>query len=352
MCQKQTSVSHSSTASEIVSLDAGLRWTDYLLWTCGVVIECHVHRTVPNHKNQARRRHLGCRCWGIGKFRPVRNPYSETQCKGSHHSERWSKMSGGDQVIRKIHLNMDQPESSEELRDDLRWESDGSQSIDTVTDDREAPNDFWSIKGKLHLLSSRCIPDTLRYTDVIRRTHTTFDVFEESRIDDYWNIDANRNLSEPWTGFTQFTMQVRRWRAECDFKGPGVQFFRFFEFLNCSFLTSIAARFLVTFLWTHVLSRLGVTPWRLFFFFFDFWVFLFFFDFFWFFWLFHFLNLSFDFFVLFFRYSPFFHFLFVLFLFLFFHIRAVQRWRAGRSVATSTNHPTKFFEFVKLILRP
>ena len=35
----------------------------------------------------------------------------------------------------------------EELRDDLRGESDGSQPIDTVMDDREARNVFWSIVG-------------------------------------------------------------------------------------------------------------------------------------------------------------------------------------------------------------
>ena len=29
---------------------------------------------------------------------------------------------------------------------------------------------------------------------------------QESRIDDYWNIDGSRDLSDPWTGFTQFTL--------------------------------------------------------------------------------------------------------------------------------------------------
>ena len=29
---------------------------------------------------------------------------------------------------------------------------------------------------------------------------------QEKRIDDYWNIDGSRNLSDPWTGFTQFTL--------------------------------------------------------------------------------------------------------------------------------------------------
>ena len=30
------------------------------------------------------------------------------------------------------------------------------------------------------------------------------DVKQERRIDDYWNIDGSRDLSDPWTSFTQF----------------------------------------------------------------------------------------------------------------------------------------------------
>ena len=30
------------------------------------------------------------------------------------------------------------------------------------------------------------------------------DVKQEKRIDDYWNIDGSRDLSDYWTGFTQF----------------------------------------------------------------------------------------------------------------------------------------------------
>ena len=41
--------------------------------------------------------------------------------------------------------------------------------------------------------------------DVSRITHTNLDVMQESRIDDYWNIDGSGDLSDPWTGFTQFT---------------------------------------------------------------------------------------------------------------------------------------------------
>ena len=37
--------------------------------------------------------------------------------------------------------------------------------------------------------------------------HTqNLDVKQERRIDDYWNIDGLRDLSDFWTGFTQFTL--------------------------------------------------------------------------------------------------------------------------------------------------
>ena len=32
------------------------------------------------------------------------------------------------------------------------------------------------------------------------------DVKQEKCIDDYWNINGSRDLSDPWTGFTQFTL--------------------------------------------------------------------------------------------------------------------------------------------------
>ena len=59
---------------------------------------------------------------------------------------------------------------------------------------------------KLHVLKEGSVPIPLRYIDVVRRTNTTLDVLLGSRLDDFWNIDGDRNLSEPWTLFTQFTM--------------------------------------------------------------------------------------------------------------------------------------------------
>ena len=46
----------------------------------------------------------------------------------------------------------------------------------------------------------------LKDIDVSKTTHTNLDVKQEKRIDDYWNVDGSRDLSDPWTGFTQFTL--------------------------------------------------------------------------------------------------------------------------------------------------
>ena len=99
----------------------------------------------------------------------------------------------------------------------LRGESDGSQPSDTPTDDGEARNDFWTIAGNyicghhveprvnLYVPNEESSPIPVQNIDLVRRTNTTLDVLLESRIDDCWNVDGDRDLSEPWTGFTQFT---------------------------------------------------------------------------------------------------------------------------------------------------
>ena len=58
---------------------------------------------------------------------------------------------------------------------------------------------------KLYSPREESFPIPLKYIDVSRTTQT-MDVMQESRIDDSWNIDGSRDLSDPWTGFTQFTL--------------------------------------------------------------------------------------------------------------------------------------------------
>ena len=60
-------------------------------------------------------------------------------------------------------------------------------------------------KVKLYLPREESFPFPLKYKDVSRTTHTNLDVEQEKRTDDYWNIDGSRDLSDSWTGFTQFT---------------------------------------------------------------------------------------------------------------------------------------------------
>ena len=86
---------------------------------------------------------------------------------------------------------------------------------DSLPDAGEARNDFWSISGnfiyrhhveprvKLYLPREESFPTPPKYIDVSRTTHTNLDVMQECRIDDYWNINGSRDLSDSWTGFTQ-----------------------------------------------------------------------------------------------------------------------------------------------------
>ena len=48
------------------------------------------------------------------------------------------------------------------------------------------------------------------HIDVSRIARTNLDVKQERRIDDYWNIDGLRDLSDSWTGFTQSTLLEKK----------------------------------------------------------------------------------------------------------------------------------------------
>ena len=49
-------------------------------------------------------------------------------------------------------------------------------------------------------------PTPLKYTDVIRSTHTDLDVMQGKRIDGFWNVDSNRSLSDSRKEFAKFTL--------------------------------------------------------------------------------------------------------------------------------------------------
>ena len=63
---------------------------------------------------------------------------------------------------------------------------------------------------KLYSPREESFPIPLKYIDVSRTTHTNFDVMQERRIDDYWNTDGSRDLSDSWTGFTHFSLSEQK----------------------------------------------------------------------------------------------------------------------------------------------
>ena len=123
------------------------------------------------------------------------------------------KTPGRDQELRTSTLIRHRPIQGERHIDFL-GESEGSlpQPQDSFPDAGEAINDFWSMSGsfiyrhhveprvKLYSPREELFPIPLKYIDVTRTTHTNLDVKQEKRIDDYWNIDGSRDLSDPWTG--------------------------------------------------------------------------------------------------------------------------------------------------------
>ena len=53
-------------------------------------------------------------------------------------------------------------------------------------------------------------PTPMKYIDVTRTTHTSLDVLMEKHIEDYWNVDGERELSDAWTDFTRFILLNER----------------------------------------------------------------------------------------------------------------------------------------------
>ena len=128
-----------------------------------------------------------------------------------------AKLSGGAHEFREPTLRREQLVRSEDLREELQGNTERSQPTETK-DDAEARHDFWSIEGdfiyrhhneprvQLYVPKEKTFQISLEYIDVTRATYKNLDVLQEKRIDDYWNVDANRSLSDSWKGFTKFTL--------------------------------------------------------------------------------------------------------------------------------------------------
>ena len=132
-------------------------------------------------------------------------------------------ISGGDQKLRTPTLIREHPIQGEGHIDFL-GESEGSlsPSHDSFPDAGEVMNDFCSMSGnfiyrhhvkprvKLYSARGESSPIPMKYIDVSRTTHTNLDVMQERRIDDYWKVDGSRDMSDSWTGFTQFTLSEEK----------------------------------------------------------------------------------------------------------------------------------------------
>ena len=157
--------------------------------------------------------------WGpiSGKALGGPNTVQHSSIEQKHGKQR-IKLPGGVQDLRTSTLIRQRPIRGESHVDFL-GESAGSlpQPHDSFPDASEAINDFWSMsenflyrhhvepRVKLYPPREDSFPIPMKYIDVSRTTHTNLDVKQERRIDDYWSIDGSRDLSDSWTGFTQFT---------------------------------------------------------------------------------------------------------------------------------------------------
>ena len=189
----------------------------------------------------------------VGNVRRIGNLLEKTQCERGDISQtrriqfsnrRWTNQTlGGDQDLKTSTLVRQRPIQGDSHIDFL-GESEGSlpQPHDSLPDAGEAINDFWSMSGsfiylhhveprvKLYSPREESFPIPLKYIDVSRTTDTNVDVKQEKRIDDHWNIDGSRDLSDPWTGFTQFTLLEEKpprrknlVRGETDKKAADIQ---------------------------------------------------------------------------------------------------------------------------------
>ena len=136
------------------------------------------------------------------------------------------KIFGREQRLRTPTLTRDRQERGEE-QEILQGKSDEIHSPtplqqDSTRDDEEAKSDFWRIIGefiyrhhveprvKLHMPKEETFPFPLKYIDVARTTYTSLDVLLEKNIEDYWNVDGEKDLSDAWDSFTRFMLLHER----------------------------------------------------------------------------------------------------------------------------------------------
>ena len=120
----------------------------------------------------------------------------------------------------------------EDFSRELQGEPEGPQPRESK-DDAEDRKDCWSIEGdfiyrhhnelrvQLYVPKEETCLIPLKRIDVTRSAHTDLDVMQEKRVDDYWNVESNRSLSDSWKGFTKFIYFIESNNLPKDICGPG-----------------------------------------------------------------------------------------------------------------------------------
>ena len=175
------------------------------------------------------KRHFGRRHWGIGPDGRIWNLREKTQCKESVNANEWWKVYipnrrwNGKTLWRSsgsenIHLNLGPPrprrenkEIFDENQTDLlqtRFETRRGMMVKLgmVSGPFQANLVFTVITWNPQSNCTCREKTQLKYTDVTRTTDTSLDVMLEKNVNDYWNVDGDRELSETWTGFRRFTV--------------------------------------------------------------------------------------------------------------------------------------------------
>ena len=130
------------------------------------------------------------------------------------------KLSGRCYEFREPTLRRKNAARSENLRAEFHGEPEESQPT-PLEDDAEERVVFWSIQGdfiyrhhiaprvQFYVPKEKTFPIPPKYIDVTRSTHTDLDGKQEKPIDDHWNVDSSRHLSDSWKRFTKFILRKK-----------------------------------------------------------------------------------------------------------------------------------------------
>ena len=131
----------------------------------------------------------------LGTLRTKNQPHKETLPNRRRHGKIAWKRSWNSRI------------TSEAVSTSREWRSQMTPKPATTSGWRRhlLSSSCWP-RDHLHVPKAETFPIPLKNIDVTRSTHTNLHVMQEKRtINDYWNVDGDRTMSDSWTGFTKFT---------------------------------------------------------------------------------------------------------------------------------------------------